>query len=139
MQILKCATCESTWWENKTPLHSQRNIYCSPFTIHLPANIPMTTRETMITSKVFASSEVPIRTAAAMEKRLFISKVPFLQSNRKRDRLSWEFLSCRSIPSVSPCPKLQSAKHGSRRKWQLPHLSCRQWRLPERSEVSQES
>lgn len=45
----------------------------------------MITRERMITSKVFAISEVPMRIAAAMEKRLFISKVPFLQSNSKGD------------------------------------------------------
>lgn len=105
MQILKCATCESICWENKTPLHSPGSIYCSPFTIHLPANIPMITRERMITSKVFAISEVPMRIAAEMEKRLFISKVPFLQSNRKGDRVSRVFLSCRWIPSVSCCPK----------------------------------
>lgn len=60
-----------------------RKYLSSPFTIHLPANIPMTTRERMITSKVFASSEVPMRIAAAMEKRLFISKVPFLQRKGK--------------------------------------------------------
>lgn len=85
MQIPECDTCESICWENKTPLHSQGNIYCSPFTIHLPANIPMRTRERMITSKVFASSEVPMRIAAAMEKRLFISKVPFLQRSSRRE------------------------------------------------------
>jgi len=42
----------------------------------------------MITSKLFASSEVPRRIAAVMEKTLFISKAPFLQSNRAGDRVS---------------------------------------------------
>lgn len=37
----------------------------------------------MITSKVLAISEVPITIAAAMERRLLISKVPFLQSTRE--------------------------------------------------------
>lgn len=46
----------------------------------------MITRERMITSKVLAISEVPIRIAAAMEKRLFISRVPFLQSHGETDR-----------------------------------------------------
>lgn len=45
----------------------------------------MITREMMMTSKDFDSSEVPIRSAGTMEKRLFSSKVPFLQSNREGD------------------------------------------------------
>lgn len=43
-----------------------------------PAHIPMTTRQTMITSKVPANLDVPMRIAGITEKMLFISKVPFL-------------------------------------------------------------
>lgn len=70
----------------------------------------MITREMMITSKVFAISEVPIRTAATMEKRLFISKVPFLQSNRKTESVYFSKTSIADRPSVaSRCSKPRGA------------------------------
>jgi len=70
----------------------------------------MITRETMITSKVFATSEVPIRTAATMEKRLFISKVPFLQSSRETESVYFSKTSIADRPSlVLRCSKPRGA------------------------------
>lgn len=89
----------------------------------------MITRETMITSKVFATSEVPIRTAATMEKRLFISKVPFLQSSRETESVYFSKTSIADRPSlVLRCSKPRGAgpKDQPKENGCCPIFSCRE-------------
>lgn len=47
--------------------------------LQVPAQIPTTTREKMISSKALAALLTPIRMAGTMAKTLLISRVPFLQ------------------------------------------------------------
>lgn len=52
-----------------------------------PAQMPIMMRQMMITSKVLATLEVPMRMAGMMEKMLLMRRVPFLERRRTSQEL----------------------------------------------------